>query len=167
MSIELNGTTGITTPALDSVAPFSSADMPAGSVLQVVSAVSNGNTFSFSSGYNNPFGPSASIALSSASNNVLIIATGTLSSYSTTIEAHVDILFNGTRLSGGGSGDGLVGYRGAGIDVPYTISYIHNPATTAAVTYAISGNYVSGSSAIYNGTRLSDWSRITLMEIVA
>ena len=35
MTIILNGTTGITTPALDSVAPFSSADMPAGSVLQV------------------------------------------------------------------------------------------------------------------------------------
>ena len=37
MAITLDGTTGITTPALDSVAPFSSADMPAGSVLQVVS----------------------------------------------------------------------------------------------------------------------------------
>ena len=176
MTITLNGTTGITTPDITSAAGLDAADLtgtvasarlPAGSVIQVVSAVSNGNAFSFSSGYNNPFGPSASIALSSASNNVLIIATGTLASYSTTIEAHVDILFNGTRLSGGGSGDGLVGYRGAGIDVPYTISYIHNPATTAAVTYAISGNYVSGSAPIYNGTRASDWSRITLMEIVA
>ena len=39
MAITLNGTTGITTPALDSVAPFSSADMPAGSVLQVQHAV--------------------------------------------------------------------------------------------------------------------------------
>jgi hypothetical protein len=38
MTITLNGTTGITTPALDSVAKFSSADMPAGSVLQVVIA---------------------------------------------------------------------------------------------------------------------------------
>lgn len=48
MSIILNGTTGITTPALDSVAQFSSADMPAGSVLQVVSfqagAVATGTT---------------------------------------------------------------------------------------------------------------------------
>jgi hypothetical protein len=48
MAITLNGTTGITTPALDSVAPFSSADMPAGSVLQVVNfqtgAVASGTT---------------------------------------------------------------------------------------------------------------------------
>jgi hypothetical protein len=48
MSIILNGTTGITTPALDSVAQFSSADMPAGSVLQVVNfqtgAVATGTT---------------------------------------------------------------------------------------------------------------------------
>jgi hypothetical protein len=48
MTITLNGTTGITTPALDSVAPFSSADMPAGSVLQVVNfqtgAVASGTT---------------------------------------------------------------------------------------------------------------------------
>jgi hypothetical protein len=48
MTITLNGTTGITTPALDSVAQFSSADMPAGSVLQVVNfqtgAVATGTT---------------------------------------------------------------------------------------------------------------------------
>ena len=46
MTITLNGTTGITTPALDSVAPFSSADMPAGSVIQVVS-VNNANAVTF------------------------------------------------------------------------------------------------------------------------
>tara|TARA_R110000824_G_C15194590_1_gene675138 strand:- start:1200 stop:1694 length:495 start_codon:yes stop_codon:yes gene_type:complete len=40
MSIILNGTTGITTPAIDSEARFASADMPAGSVLQVVAVQS-------------------------------------------------------------------------------------------------------------------------------
>jgi len=45
MSIVLNGTTGITTPALDSAAQFSSADMPAGNVLQVVQTV-KGDTYS-------------------------------------------------------------------------------------------------------------------------
>ena len=41
MTITLNGTTGITTPALDSVAPFSSADMPAGSVVRVIASTLN------------------------------------------------------------------------------------------------------------------------------
>jgi len=41
MSIVLNGTTGITTPALDSVAQFSSTDMPAGSVIRVITSTIN------------------------------------------------------------------------------------------------------------------------------
>ena len=41
MSITLDGTSGITTPALDSVTPFSSADMPAGSVIRVIASTLN------------------------------------------------------------------------------------------------------------------------------
>ena len=68
MSITLDGTTGITTPALDSVAHFSSADMPAGSVLQVV-YTSNDTAFSSASDAD-VF--SGSIVMASASNRLLI-----------------------------------------------------------------------------------------------
>ena len=41
MTVIINGTTGITTPAIDSEARFASEDMPAGSVLQVVQSLNN------------------------------------------------------------------------------------------------------------------------------
>ena len=78
MAITLNGTTGITTPALDSVAPFSSADMPAGSVLQVVQGTTTSATSTTSSTYQ-ATGISASITPTSATSKILVIIQTTIS----------------------------------------------------------------------------------------
>ena len=74
MTITLNGTTGITTPALDSVAPFSSADMPAGSVLQVVNANTT-TQISSSSNVLTDTGLTASITPLFSSSKVIVLIT--------------------------------------------------------------------------------------------
>lgn len=143
------------------------AGMPAGSVLQVVKATTNGNTYSFTSGYDNAFGPSASITPSSSSNKILIIASGSIY-ISASGESHVDIAFNGTRLSNGGSGDGLcIVYNTGAMAVPYTITHLHSPATTSSVTYAVTGHHISGTKTTTNSFRASDLSQIFLLEIAA
>jgi hypothetical protein len=72
MTITLNGTTGITTPALDSVAPFSSADMPAGSVLQVVIA-EDSTILSLATSTYTDTGLSASITPTATSSKILVM----------------------------------------------------------------------------------------------
>tara|TARA_R110000772_G_scaffold134397_1_gene242911 strand:+ start:603 stop:1169 length:567 start_codon:yes stop_codon:yes gene_type:complete len=159
MTIILNGTTGITTPALDSVAPFSSADMPAGSVLQVVSTTKTDVT-SFVSANTNAYvditGMSVTITPTSATSKILVMYTANVSN-STTATVHVRLLRNSTSIGQGGAegsrlGDSTV-FRPA--DTPYSFdmgllssSFLDSPNTTSATTYKLAGTL--GSS--YNGS---------------
>jgi hypothetical protein len=72
MAIVLDGTTGITTPALDSVARFATADMPIGSVIQVVQAVSSSASKTTTSASFVSTGTSATITPISATSKILV-----------------------------------------------------------------------------------------------
>ena len=176
MSITLNGTTGITTPALDSVAPFSSADMPAGSVLQVVNANTT-TQISSSSNVLTDTGLTASITpLFSSSKVIVLITHGAISRIAyaspSAVAMEIVLLRGSTQLAflgkglmhqsysaQAGSGTGYLEFAGP------AISFLDSPATTSAVTYKTQFRNSIGST---NGIRLQDGSSIsttTLMEI--
>ena len=140
----------------------------AGNVLQVVNAYTNGNTFSFSANYDNPFGPSASITPSSSANKILIIATGSVY-ISASGESHVDISANGVRISAGGFGDGLclIYHPSTAMALPYVITHLHSPTTTSTVTYSVIGHHIGGTKITSNSFRASDLSQIFLLEIAS
>ena len=184
MTITLNGTTGITTPALDSVAPFSSADMPAGSVLQVVSTTKADTFSTTSTSYVDITGLSASITPSSVTSKILVIANiggnsqnalggaPILLRDSTVInQAAVDGSrgrgsFSGGFFTGDGSGDTV-------ILLNVNTTCLDSPATTSSVTYKVQAKSFNGQGLFINrqdentdsGDRLRCVSTITLMEI--
>ena len=163
MTITLNGTTGITTPALDSVAPFSSADMPAGSVIQVVQG-QVASQFSTTSGSDQDTGLKATITPISASNNILVIV-------SSMLRAAGGQCFVYQKLWRGAVGSTMIhdGYpivgsindtdlRGVG-----AVTLLDSPSTTSAITYTVSINSAFASTVYMSST--TSPSTITLMEI--
>jgi len=173
MAITLNGTTGITTPALDSVAPFSSADMPAGSVIQVVQVVKTDSFSSSTNGYVDVTGLTASITPTSSSSKILVMATvsgGNPLNGNFTI----NLLRNSTNICQSTSAvDNSTAALPYGVNYLFTsvpITFLDSPATTSATTYKIQINtfgttgYVNirSTDQYYGGT-----SQITLMEIAS
>ena len=133
MAITLNGTTGITTPALDSVAPFSSADMPAGSVIQVVNSDSTLNFSTTSTSYVDT-GFSVSITPSSASNKVVVIYTGSWSMQASNISIQLSLYRDTTSI--GYYGD-LYAASAGWLAGQGTFATLDSPATTSAITYKL------------------------------
>ena len=182
MSITLNGTTGITTPALDSVAPFSSADMPAGSVLQVVSTTL---TTGFSASVNNSFsavtGLTASITPSSLTSKIMVLVTMTVGSDTNYLNAQLTkggsaisaalATADGSRSLGTASFWVVQAYGTYGL----SFNYLDSPATTSATTYGVQIGNASAATLCINrsqaddnaATRTRGTSTITVMEIAA
>jgi len=171
MSIILNGTTGITTPALDSVAKFSSADMPAGNVIQVVSAI---KTDAFSSSATSPTditGLSATITPTSASNKILVFAV--LCGNNSSNGMHIRYVRNGAVLAVGDvspqAATGLIFEAGGSTVESSSYIYLDSPSSTSALTYQ--GQVWTGGGTSYvnrspNGAGSGGGvSTITLMEI--
>ena len=182
MSIVLNGTTGITTPALDSVAQFSSADMPAGSVIQVVSATKTDTWTSTSSSWVDVTGLTASITPSSTSSKILVVA-------SVTVGLN-PIHFQMIRLARGGSpiaqGDasgvrlqtgGMVYMYNqivpSNAQITWPCSLLDSPSSVSSLTYSVQMKQPDAATMYVNRLNRDDnagyeprsVSSITLMEI--
>ena len=136
-----------------------------GKILQVVNGYTSGGSHSFTSGYDNTFGPSVSITPSSTSNKILIFVTGNI--YNTGVaESQADIEYNATsRLILGGDGIATNKNATSNVSVPYAINFLHSPATTSTISYKVIGHFVTGSGTVYNGVRGSNRTIMTLMEI--
>ena len=165
MSIVLNGTTGITTPALDSAAQFSSADMPAGSVIQVVQNTNITTVFTTSSSFV-ATALQATITPSSTSSKILIISREQLN-------GDVD-----NDASGDATGEYALYRNGSAIVTSNTTAwargglqrindggfkYLDSPNSTSALTYATYIRMAGGSRAV--GSNNDALSTMILMEI--
>lgn len=140
------------------------AVFPAGNVIQVVQGISTTPVTTNSATFVTT-GITASITPSSASNKILIIATGELMNTGSS-NATVCTLFRGTvagtNLSSSGAFNKVYGDnfdRGA-----ISISYLDSPATTSAVTYTVGFRTDNASFTSYALTNPSLGS-IVLMEI--
>jgi hypothetical protein len=160
------------------------ADLPAGSVLQVVSTTKT-DTFSFSgtSTWTNITGVSASITPTSASNKIFVSCVtmfGNTNSYNATMFA---ITRNGTRTpigdSSGTKTSAFIGsddwYTSGANSQQVALIYLDSPATTSSVTYQLQAGNFRDSETIYINRSQSDGdaqsargvTTITLMEIAA
>jgi len=166
MSIVLNGTTGITTPALDSVAQFSSADMPAGSVIQVVKGDLLPSTASTTSTSFQSSGIQANITPSSNSNRVMVLLdcqiwNTTASDYCVgTIYRGGVNLFSNTRNCWF-----MHGLDGTGYNQQLSATHVDSPNTTSSVNYHFYFASYTGGSSIRIGDRDYGSPRLYLLEI--
>ena len=171
MSIVLDGTTGITTPALDSTARFATADMPLGSVLQVVSAITTSTVTTTTTTYTDS-GLTASITPTSASSKILVLVSQQLDVDSSTNNSGsgLRILRGATHIHGGRElyefYMNAVGATRVNMFSKVPLMYLDSPNTTSSTTYKTQiASYQSGetTNAQPNGME----STITLMEIAA
>jgi hypothetical protein len=159
----------------------SSANMPAGSVLQVVSTT---KTDTFTSGTTGAFtditGMSVSITPRFSTSKILVTVSGTCSGQSVTSGSLLRLLRGSTPIdvgdaSGSRSQATTNCYQAdGGQSVPFSMNFLDSPATTSATTYKI--QFRVGSGTFYFNRVQSDddnggigrfASTITVMEIAA
>jgi len=132
-------------------------------VLQTITATST-TSFSTTSTSYVTTNLSASITPTSASNRILIIASGDIGSNVGTNQIFVTLARNGVNILNANGITGpqiqIAGYY----DMPVTVSYVDSPASTSSLTYAIQIKG-SASNAINFGSGTSTQS-ITLVEVV-
>ena len=172
MTVTIDGTTGV---SLVQDGVITDANLPAGSVLQVVSTTKN-NVFSTSStSFTDVTGLSVSITPSSASSKILVLVNVMLGS---TADAGIKVQRGSTDIAIG-TGSSAFNCLGQSAPAPddgltyapqhSSISHLDSPSTTSATTYKIQGR-TNGSGTLYiNRRAIADSfigaSSITLMEI--
>jgi hypothetical protein len=151
---------------LSNATALPSAALPAGCVLQVVSAVFTATTGTTSTSFVSTV-TTASITPKSATNKIYIMASGP--SFSLGASYAITTLYrnNTTNLgSGGFSGLGITGNNPGTYDTSVAFNYLDSPTTTSATTYTV---YLrtNSSAAAYWGDVGAVPTTITLMEIAA
>ena len=163
MALELNGTTGV---SLIQDGVITDANLPAGSVLQVVYGSDTTYSSTTSTSYVTT-GVTANITPSSTSSKVLMfISLNGLYKLNANYYATTAIYKDGSLLT---YADAIAGYTsnddyGSG---HVSISYLDSPSSTSTLTYDLRIRSTSGNGIIWNNYDGSNISRstITLMEI--
>ena len=151
---------------------ITAAQVPAGSVIQVVQVVKTDQFTSATSGFVDITGLSASITPSSASNKILVLATITAGA-GLNNNLGFNLVRNSTNINqstGSSSNRTLTqDYGDYYQTITSPITFLDSPSTTSATTYKIQMNSEGQTSCVIN-TRSTDTyyggvSQITLMEI--
>jgi hypothetical protein len=139
--------------------------MPAGSVLQVVSASTTTNTSTTSSSFVAVTNLTASITPSSATSKIFIQVNMNLYGATTNSEAVMTIYKAGVDLT---SGNGFADVYAGSTDIiqQAPMLYLDSPATTSSTTYAVYFKRTQGTGTIQSSLR-GTTNSITLMEIAA
>ena len=170
MPITLNGDgaiSGLTATGISAVQNVGRANLPAGSVLQVINATYSVSTSTTSSSYQ-PTGLTASITPTSASNKILII-TGGCDAATVSPSSGVKLaLFKNTTLITQYTNN--IPYQGTGgsfyITGAPSITYLDSSATTSSVSYSVYFAAQTGGTTV-TMQRDNTTATITLMEIAA
>ena len=154
MSLELNGTTGV---SLVQDGVLTDANMPAGSVLQVVSTEKSDQFTTASTTFVDVTGMSATITPTSSSSKILVTFSVGLVGNSTGGQfVYLQLVRDTTSISiGDASGSRARVSAGNGGTQPYsnsslTITNLDSPSTTSAVTYKIQMRSQSTGTAKFN-----------------
>jgi hypothetical protein len=174
MAIVLDGTSGITTPALDSVARFATADMPIGSVLQMVSATTATETTITATSFTDITNLSASITPTSASSKILVVVQLSGRMYigaNANRKFFTNIVRASTQIHEIATSDLQSGVGASGFAIWPLMSsliYLDSPATTSSTTYKCQAKVSdSASSTVMVFNTDTGSSTIVLMEIAA
>jgi len=148
-----------------SLTGLTSAQMPTGSVLQVVSATVTGNSSTTSTSFV-ASNLTADITPADATNKVLVlIQTG--GRISDTGEMYYTLYEDATNLGHSTKGMGKIGSGSGRIDVPLALIYLASPASASAVTYTLYYGQVSAGDTAEIPASADMIQNITLMEIAA
>jgi len=157
MALELNGTTGV---SLVQDGVITDANLPAGSVLQVVQNVYTTGESTTSSSFVNT-GLVASITPSSTSNKILVFVTNTCQ-LQTSGRARFTLIRNATTTLH--TGDSLVSKEGNyGYNFIVNLHYLDSPSTTSSVSYQLQYRSTDSNTLFAQGS--NNPGIITLMEI--
>jgi hypothetical protein len=141
------------------------ANMPVGSVLQVVNATYSTQVTTTSGSFVTT-SLTASITPSSSTSKILVIATMPMSTGTANENGKLTIYRNGSNIA---PNTGLGAFQtSAVIYAGLTIQLLDSPATTSSTTYAVYGSASGGSTVTFNSLSTgASSSVITLMEIAA
>ena len=158
----------VTSTKLASGVP-SRSQLPAGTVLQVVSASSNTNLSTSSSSFV-ASNIAATITPTSSTSKILVLASVQANGNTAGSQASVTIFRNSTNLAVTGAAPANTNfaqaYSSAGtLQAPTALSALDSPATTSATTYTIYTASTNGGGIQLNQN--NNTSTITLMEIAA
>ena len=151
-----------------------SAQLPAGSVLQVVSTTLNTTFSTASTSFTDLTGLSVTITPKSASNKILIFVTSYQSNSTTGGLTTYNLVRNSTNICQPSTTPTFAGtaacYTSAADNIfPFSISYLDSPSTTSATTYKV--QMKSNAGTVYINQRVTAdtalTSTITIMEIAA
>ena len=156
MTTTITGATGVNQITDDAI---TDAKLPAGSVLQVVSATF-GTEVAFTSGTYSDSGLSATITPSSSSNKILIIAN--MHGYiNGTGQIGMNIVRDSTQIE---EANKMLGYSD-NTSAMMTLIELHGPTTTNAVTYKVQVKRTSGTATMKINQQTGDGCKLILMEI--
>ena len=149
MALELNGTTGV---SLVQDGVITDANLPAGSVLQVVqgiqspaAAVTASSTTPVSTGL------SVSITPSSASSKILVFANcGDIDNQAAGRTMVVRLFRDSTDVASGSYSLATFADIGNRSIIPCSISFLDSPSTTSATTYEVYINSRASNNVIFN-----------------
>ena len=147
-----------------SLTGFTSSQMPAGSIVQLIQAQTN-TPFSTSSASFTDTGFSGSITPTSSSNKIYIIAA--IGAYNTAANgvSPITIYRGSTRVSDSATYGAAYGYSSSGSHVMHhTITFLDTPNTTSSTEYKIYTTVASLGGTAYISVNNSS-STITLMEL--
>lgn len=160
-----------------STGTLASARLPAGSVLQVVSAFKNDTFSSTSTTFVDITGLSVSITPTSATSKILILVTSNFSAATGNAPTVFNLVRNSTNIATPATAPTYNGtvtpYIAGNISdqsVPWSASFLDSPATTSATTYKVQGRGSSATNFYVNRRATADFnstSSITVMEIAA
>ena len=162
MSITLDGTSGITTPG-----KFVAANMPAGSVLQVVQASTSTEVSSSTTTYVDT-GLTATITPTSATSKILVMVSQACAKASTTAgnATNLKLFRDATDL-------GVVVFKAPFSPTSLTLygissfEFLDSPATTSATTYKTQFANIQNAASVSVQPENAGRSTIILMEIAA
>ena len=136
------------------------ARLPAGSVIQVVSANDNNNTVTSSASFVNT-ALAVTITPTSSTSKIYVVATGGLDNNTAGNSGYATITRNGTNL--GHVNDGFSTIRSTARSLtPWSASFLDSPATTSPLTYTVQIRASSGSIEFPGSSQTKT---ITVMEI--
>lgn len=149
----------------------SAAKLPAGTVLQVVTANTNTITTTTSTSWTDT-ALTLSITPTSNTSKIFLLATATVGMETGNV-ANMCFTRNSTQLNTGGTGWGasflVTGAYGAGYGYPWSETWVDSPATTSATTYKVQVRVDSGGPINFNGRGYANSGTAVLvaMEIAA
>ena len=147
----------------DAGVSLTSAALPAGSVIQVVSVNGTANTITSSTSFIDT-DLVATITPTSSASKIYVVATGGFDNNASGGQGYVTIDRNGTNLGNSTQGFTYVYSSTSRMLVPWAASFLDSPATTSSVTYKVQVRANAGTIEFPGG---ANQKTITLMEIAA